>query len=948
MARPSPPKLSSPPNTTLPTSPTQAISPTAAHESQFIPRKEFIPNHRITSTFCLLALSGPHFIRLYNFPSVVVTALRRLLEQHNLISSFKEDTQRHFYEFTLEGKPWANSKSIKSEKLLIDVLAVVFYFGYAFLSTIDYGREQDDRMVLSFSKPLILPASSPSIPLPNASAISLHQPIRTPFAISFVSQTIMRVIGPPLHSTPAVLAAVRGTWPRGVLNEQKVGDATYEFKLKGYRWFQEDTFATDSLTHILGLLSALDHEGFILLTSLSLINRSRVKDLWVFTGEVEETHPDSRSPTPNDSLLELKREITPQKYATGGAALQSLVPGHPPSPNARPLPSAPTGNGHTQQHGRSISDTIPATSSPLKPKSTTSPFMKAPLSLLRKPSPKALARQASVRSQTTENAVSPEQSPRIPPSVMDMTGIGAGLRRSSDDQRTPDIFYSTSGRPYGESPTSGFPFHTMPKASQMYPPPSILTTPHGRINVPGNRRSSLPVTPSPQDRSPTTRSPSSQQPPSPYRPRRSSTPPALSQVLPPGINVQIPSPIIATLSTQRKMNGDVEHRDPAERDPPTDAPRPPTPHLLNPGVFRDSAFSSSTTDRQSYNEIPIAWTGRDNVDSRDNSRSPKEREEKDRHGAQKKDEMTRSRSGQGRPEMNRAPSTGPLPPGAWSSSRGGPDDVVKTSQSNNTSTSNSFPLPPTIKEQPSQEYDVMAAMLKTNGQPTPNKLEGTVQTMSPERVSPRGEGMRKSEAASTGLMPTQGSGSLGKSTRSTPASTPGVEKDVREHHHHRAGVPARKETSTSGWVMVNVEGKEGKAGRPGPHGRSSSEPHISSRGTSKLPRPLNDPTAAAPSSMSAAAKTIVMIDAVETAREREEKAAGSPFKRLWGRATGSPDPKKSATPTTLTPVSSRKKGDEMPKLQASYSDERESRPRRRGGVPPTSVRKPTDKRLSMD
>ncbi|KAJ2918986.1 hypothetical protein MD484_g1380, partial [Candolleomyces efflorescens] len=94
----------------------------------------------------------------------------------------------------------------------------------------------------------------------------------------------MRVISPPLHLTPAILQAVRGSWPRGVVSEKKVGENCFEFKLKGYKWFQQDNFATDSLQHILSLLSSLDAHSFTLLTSLSLTNRSRVKDLWIFTG----------------------------------------------------------------------------------------------------------------------------------------------------------------------------------------------------------------------------------------------------------------------------------------------------------------------------------------------------------------------------------------------------------------------------------------------------------------------------------------------------------------------------------------------------------------------------------------------------------------------------------------------------------------------------------------
>lgn len=205
--------------------------------AQFTPRREFIRDHRIASSFSLLALSGSGFVRLYSFSSTVVSALKRLFDHRNLISSVREHAPKHFFEFTLEGKPWSNPKSITAEKLIIDILTIILHCGHIFLSTIDYGREQDDKLAITFSKPQLVPNTIPtSFPLSNGSAISLNQPVvKTPFAISFSSATLLRVVGPPLHSTPAVLQAVRGAWPRGVVSEKKVGDATYEFKLKGYK-----------------------------------------------------------------------------------------------------------------------------------------------------------------------------------------------------------------------------------------------------------------------------------------------------------------------------------------------------------------------------------------------------------------------------------------------------------------------------------------------------------------------------------------------------------------------------------------------------------------------------------------------------------------------------------------------------------------------------------------
>lgn len=199
--------------------------------AQFVPRREFIRDHRIASTFSLLTLSGSGFIRLYSFSVPLQESLKRFLNIKQLISAVREHKPKHFFEITLEGKPWGSPKSITAEKLIVDVLTIILHHGYTFLSTLDYGREQDDKLAVAFSKPQLMSPLQHS----NGSALSLNMPLKSPFAISFSSATLLRVVGPPLHSTPAILTAVRGAWPRGVLTEKKVGDATYEFKLKGYR-----------------------------------------------------------------------------------------------------------------------------------------------------------------------------------------------------------------------------------------------------------------------------------------------------------------------------------------------------------------------------------------------------------------------------------------------------------------------------------------------------------------------------------------------------------------------------------------------------------------------------------------------------------------------------------------------------------------------------------------
>lgn len=220
---------------------------TTSPDSGFTPRKEFIRQQKVTSnTFALLAVAQTSFIRFYSFPPSVIVSLRRLFENRSILAAFRQDGTHNLCEFTLEGKPWANTKSVATEKLLIDIIAIIYHCGYTFLSSLDYGRESDDRLAMAFSKlELSLPGSRSGTPLPpsasplpdgsGSQSSDRSRSSRIPFAISFASTTLMRVIAPPLHLTPAILQAVRGSWPRGVVSEKKVGDNSFEFKLKGYR-----------------------------------------------------------------------------------------------------------------------------------------------------------------------------------------------------------------------------------------------------------------------------------------------------------------------------------------------------------------------------------------------------------------------------------------------------------------------------------------------------------------------------------------------------------------------------------------------------------------------------------------------------------------------------------------------------------------------------------------
>ncbi|KAF9270389.1 hypothetical protein L218DRAFT_1071827 [Marasmius fiardii PR-910] len=508
------------------------MSPTSP-EPSFLPRPEFIRHHKSPpSTFALLTFSGPNCIRLFSFSYEVIAVLRRFLDQRVMVQSIREDAANNLYEFALDGKPWSSPKSLATERFLVDLLAAIYHCGYNYLSTVDYGREPDDRLAITFSCPLTLPESPIThSPIPQGSRSTLpekHKLYRAPFAISFSSSTVLRVIHPPLHSTPAILQAVRSSWPRGVESEKKVGDNCFEFKLKGYKWFQEDTFAADSLRHILSLLCSLDAHSFTLQTSISFTNRSRVKDLWIFTGPPSSAPddaplPDSSSPSLfNSSQIALKcKSPTPEPVATNSH--KRLVT-EPALHNTSPLSQSRI------HHHRATTD--PPNCDVSSPRTATPP-PHSPLpsvsNVLRKAAPRAQV-PVSVHDGDAPDgmeyrAVLPSV---IPEGAANMTGVGA----------TPDVFYSTSPVRMAEAEkqpvfpqqkTGTPPFHSPPMT-----PPLISTPP-----------------PAPASPSSSNASPSNVSPSTPSDHERDE---------------------LFNRNAGRSLDGP----------------------LLSPGAFRDSAFSSST------------------------------------------------------------------------------------------------------------------------------------------------------------------------------------------------------------------------------------------------------------------------------------------------------------------------------------------------------------------
>ncbi|KAI0321710.1 hypothetical protein OF83DRAFT_1168237 [Amylostereum chailletii] len=540
-------------------------------DTNLIPRREFVREHHTPSSFAILALAGSCQIRLYSFPSPVIAAVRRLLDKTRKVIGHREDVLKNYVELAIDGKPWSNPKSIPTERTLNDIIAVLLQHGFDFLSTLDYGREQDDRIIMAFSKPIVATALPPthgspvpvrdssgssSIPLPGSSVL-----VKVPFALSFPNATTLRVISPPLASTPAILQTVRGSWPRGVVSEKKVGANSYEFKLKGYRWFQEDTFATDSLGYILTLLGSLDGFGFKLMASLSVANRSRAKDLWIFTGVSDITQLDTPpSSNASDSRAEFRPVASPEPRQRKRS--NSL-----PSDTRSPLAGLTIPElGHTTGHVRAATSPTPHGHSDGNPHTAA---------VLRKPAPRAQL-PVSVASSNVSNddvslaaGLSPrrrsEELIRAPMlsdvgSAVNMTGIGAHHVLSPSHYPPRDAPPRTPLQP-PDDPTPTIFYATPPRDHNPYFPPT-----------PAPAVAAVPISAAPLPSSSPPRSPPLNKPPPENLEALVGHPPLYN----PGVNM--PSPTDDTM----------------------------TPPLLSPDAFRDSAFSTGSVQTK---EIPITWTG---------------------------------------------------------------------------------------------------------------------------------------------------------------------------------------------------------------------------------------------------------------------------------------------------------------------------------------------------
>ncbi len=161
-------------------------------DSGFSPRREFVRDNHVPSAFALLSIAGTSLVRLSAFPKSLKVELKRALEVRASIRAVREDPSLNLLEFNVDGKPWASSKSIHSEILFLDILSLILFYGFRYVSTIDYGREHDDKLCIAFSRRIPVRTSiarnSPSyLPFlfPPQQYYASSMPLSTPHLLSF-------------------------------------------------------------------------------------------------------------------------------------------------------------------------------------------------------------------------------------------------------------------------------------------------------------------------------------------------------------------------------------------------------------------------------------------------------------------------------------------------------------------------------------------------------------------------------------------------------------------------------------------------------------------------------------------------------------------------------------------------------------------------------------------
>jgi hypothetical protein len=195
--------------------------------------------------------------------------------------------------------------------------------------------------------------------------------------------------------------------------------------------YEENTSSQDAIAHVQALFSSLESFSFTFLTSVSLLNHSRMKDLWLFVGP---SSSDMLADSPEGSSSDIRKETIPRDFQSHSQSSKdrpqgfhhvrsaSSPPNHPPTPQDQPLKGS--------FHPRVTSDATRKNTAPVN--TSSSPVGRTRGSVLRKPVPPVRqAPEAKVPESVAVDGYHPpplEQDRTEQPIRPNLAGVGANGR----------------------------------------------------------------------------------------------------------------------------------------------------------------------------------------------------------------------------------------------------------------------------------------------------------------------------------------------------------------------------------------------------------------------------------------------------------------------------------------------------------------------------------------
>ncbi|KAF8741749.1 Hemimethylated DNA-binding protein YccV like, partial [Rhizoctonia solani] len=347
--------------------PTTQYTPHHVRTSADVPtteRGQFIRADATPQSYMLVALNGADTLRCHNISTTALSALRESFGNETRL--YGEAGDGDIAEFVFRNSPWT-AKSVRSETLIVKLFTILLSHQYTFVTSIDYGRQYLDKLSLAFTRAV------------SSNGRSAEDSV---FALSFVTPTLLRVLHAPLHCTPAILQSVRSAWPRGVKSESKLGNGSWEFRLKGFGYFSAEKSDEALVPHVFALLRAFDSHAFKLVAGVPIGGRSRNKDLWVFTAPGASKPPShTASPSPYQHTIESETAYSPGPFTASPTVGMS---GHAKFATDEPEKSPPIAT--VTGHARSASTPAPAPM-PAPPHRKPVPPMAMPVPVINKPTP---------------------------------------------------------------------------------------------------------------------------------------------------------------------------------------------------------------------------------------------------------------------------------------------------------------------------------------------------------------------------------------------------------------------------------------------------------------------------------------------------------------------------------------------------------------------------------